>query len=97
MVSMLQERIDCKDGADFYGFQANANKTYQFSVAANGTQVSGTTFVLTAYQQDGTLISSSSTGSLSFTATKGKVYYVSVKKTGQTAYSQNQRYIMYWG
>ena len=66
-------------------------------VAANGTQVSATTFVLTAYQLDGTIISSSTTGSLSFSTTKGKVYYVKVSKTGQTAYSSYQKYILYWG
>ena len=64
--SMHQGRIEYLNDVDFYGFQASANKTYQFSVAANGTQVSGTTFVLTDYQQDGSLISSSATGSLSF-------------------------------
>ncbi|MBO4769255.1 MAG: DNRLRE domain-containing protein [Clostridia bacterium] len=95
--SMLQGRIEYLNDTDFYGFQASASKTYQFSIAANGTQVSGTTFVLTAYQQDGSVISSSTTGSLSFTAIKGKVYYVKVSKTGQTAYSSYQKYILYWG
>ena len=63
---MLQGRLEYLYDTDFYGFQASSTKTYQVSVAANGTQITGTTFVLTAYQQDGSLISSSVTGSLSF-------------------------------
>ena len=95
--SMLQGRIEYLNDVDFYGFQASANKTYQFSVAANGTLETGSTLMLAAYSQDGTLISTSVSGSLFFSITKGKVYYVMVYINGQTAYSQNQRYIMYWG
>ena len=54
----LQGRIEYKGDIDFYGFQASANKTYQFAVAANGTQVSETTLVLKAYRQDGNFVSS---------------------------------------
>ncbi|MBO4769258.1 MAG: hypothetical protein J5563_00550 [Clostridia bacterium] len=47
----LQEIVGNLYDTNFYGFQAGANKTYQFSVAADGTQASGTTFVLTARQR----------------------------------------------